>query len=317
MRIVWLDQGTFSATLEVTKPAFPHEWVQHAKTGRSQVVERLQGASIAVVSKVPIGRDEIAQLPDLKLIAISATGYDLIDVQACAQAGIVVCNVRGYAVNTVPEHVFALILALRRSIVGYRQDVINRRWQEAGQFCFHTHSIKELAGSTLGIMGAGVLGQAVAKLGQAFGMKTLFAAHKGVSGQGGLYAPFEQVLRDSDVISVNAPLNDATRNMLAMPEFEQMTRQPVIINCSRGGLVNERDLVGALNRGLIGGIGFDVLTSEPPADDNPLLSVLDRPDVIVTPHVAWASQEGMQTGWNQLIGHIESFQSGVPSNVVS
>ncbi len=251
------------------------------------------------------------------MIAVAATGYDVVDVHACQARGIVVANVRGYAVNTVPEHAFALILALRRSLIGYRQDVIAGEWQRAGQFCFFNHPIRELRGSTLGIMGEGAIGQAVARLGQAFGMRTLYAAHKGVQGLGPLYTPFEQVLEESDIITLHCPLMPSTRNMLAMPEFERMKRRPLLINVSRGGLVNEPDLVTALERGLITGVGFDCLTSEPPGKDHPFWRILDRPNVIVTPHVAWASEEAMQVLWDQLIDNIESFHRGEPANLLT
>ena len=161
------------------------------------------------------------------MIAVAATGYDVVDVAACKERGIVVANVQGYAVHTVPEHTFALILALRRSLIGYRQDVIAGEWQRAGQFCFFNHPIRDLHGATLGIIGEGTIGQAVARLGQAFGMRTLFAAHKGVSGLGPLYTPFEEVLETSDVITLHAPLMPATRNVIAMPEFRQMKRRPL------------------------------------------------------------------------------------------
>ena len=177
------------------------------------------------------------------MIAVAATGYDVVDVAACEERGIAVANVRGYAVHTVPEHTFALILALRRSLIGYRQDVIAGEWQRAGQFCFFNHPIRDLHGSTLGIIGEGTIGQAVARLGQAFGMRTLFAAHKGVSGLGPLYTPFDEVLETSDVITLHAPLMPATRNVIAMAEFRKMKRRPLLINASRGGLVNEADLV--------------------------------------------------------------------------
>ena len=147
-------------------------------------------------------------------------------------------------------------------------------------------------------------------------MKTHFASHKGVDGLGPLYTPFEQVLEESDVIAIHAPLMPATRNMIAMPEFRKMKRKPLIVNTSRGGLVNESDLVKALDEGLISGFGFDVLTTEPPAPDNPLLAVLDRPNVIVTPHVAWASNEAQQVLWDQVIEHIENFNKNTPSNLV-
>ena len=315
-RIVFLDRSTMGPTLKLGRPSFEHEWIEYDRTRAEQVVDRLRDCDIAISNKVPIRRDSIDRLPRLKMIAIPATGYDAFDVEACIGRGIVISNVTGYAINSVPEHTFALILALRRSLSGYRQDVIAGKWQEADQYCFHTHAISDLAGSVLGVCGEGVIGQRVARLGEAFGMRTLFAAHKGVSGLGPLYTPFEEVLARSDVITLHCPLLPSTRNMLAMSEFRLMKRRPLIINCGRGGLVNEADLVEALELGLIGGIGFDCLTSEPPQRDNPVLTVLDRPNVIVTPHVAWASVEARQTVWDMVIHHIENFHQGRPSNVV-
>lgn len=315
-RIVFLDRSTIGPSVTISKPSFPHEWADYDRTQPDQVVERLKDADIAVCNKVPIRRDSIEQLPKLKMICIPATGYDAFDIAACKERGIVVSNVRGYAVNTVPEHTFALIFALRRSIVGYRQDVIDGRWQKEAQFCFFTHPISDLAGSTLGIFGEGALGQSVARIGQALGMRTLFAAHKGVSGLGPLYTPFDEVLETADIITLHCPLMPSTRDMIAAPEFAKMKKKPLLINCARGGLVNEADLVDALDKGQISGAGFDCLTSEPPKPDNPLLKVLDRPNVIVTPHVAWASDEAMQTLWDQVISHIENFQAGKPSNRV-
>jgi glycerate dehydrogenase len=251
------------------------------------------------------------------MIAVAATGYDVVDVAACRERGIVVANVRGYAVTSVPEHTFALILALRRSLIGYRADVMAGEWQKAGQFCFFNHPIADLRGATLGIIGEGTIGQAVARLGQAFGMRTLYAAHKGVSGLGPLYTPFDEVLETSDVITLHAPLMPSTRNVLAMPEFRRMKRRPLLINASRGGLVNEADCVRALDEGLISGIGFDCLSSEPPKDDHPFWPILERPNVIVTPHVAWASEQAMQDLWDQVIANIESFHRGAPANAVT
>lgn len=317
MRIVFLDRSTIGPSVTLTKPSFPHEWIEHDRTHPKQVWERLEGAQIAISNKVPIRRDSIERLPDLRMIAVPATGYDAFDVDACVERGIVVSNVRGYAVNTVPEHTFALILALRRALVGYRQDVIDGLWQKADQFCFFSHPISDLAGSTLGIIGEGAIGQSVARLGQAFGMRTLFAAHKNVDGLGPLYTPFDEVIATSDVITLHCPLTPATRDTIAAAEFAKMKKRPLIVNCGRGGLVNEADLVEALDRGLISGFGFDCLTSEPPRSDNPLLKVLNRPNVIVTPHVAWASNEAMQALWDQVIRHVNNFHAGQPSNRVA
>ncbi|WP_342361077.1 D-2-hydroxyacid dehydrogenase [Terrarubrum flagellatum] len=315
-RIVFLDRGTIGPTVELARPAFDHEWIEYASTAPADIVGCLKGARIAITNKAPIRRADLEALPDLKMIAVAATGYDVVDVAACRERGIIVSNVRGYAVNTVPEHTFALILALRRSIIGYRQDVIDGKWREAGQFCFFTHPIRDLAGSTLGIIGEGAIGQAVARLGQAFGMRTLFAAHKGVSGLGPLYTPFDEVLTTSDVITLHSPLTPGTRDMIDMAEFRKMAKRPLLINTARGGLVVESDLVRALDEGLIAGAGFDCVTAEPFPVDHPFSAILERPNVIVTPHVAWASEEAMQTLWRQVIGHIENFEKGRPSNTV-
>ena len=314
--IVFLDRNTMGPAVRVTRPRFDHEWIEYGATAPEQVADRLARASIAVTNKAPIRERDLAKLPKLKMIAIAATGYDVVDVAACKERGIIVSNVRGYAINTVAEHAFALILALRRGIVGFRQDVINGEWQKAGQFCFFNHPIHELAGSTLGIMGEGIIGQSVARLGQAFGMRTLFAAHKGVQGLGPLYTPFEEVLEASDIITVHCPLTPNTRNMLGMPEFRKMKKRPLLVNTARGGLVVEADVVQALDEGLLSGIGFDCLTSEPPRPDHPFMPILGRPNVIVTPHVSWASDEAMQVLWNQVVGHIENFHAGQPTNVI-
>lgn len=316
-RIVFLDRSTIGPSVNLRKPSFEHEWVEHDRTAPEQVVERLKEADVAICNKVPIRRPQIEQLDRLKMIAIPATGHDAFDLEACKERGITVSNVRGYAVNTVPEHTFALIFALRRGIVGFRQDVIDGKWQEAQQFCFFTHPINDLAGSTLGIIGEGSLGQGVANIGRALGMRVLFAAHKGVEGLGPLYTPFDEVLEASDIITLHCPLMPATRNVIAMPEFKKMKRKPLLINCSRGGLVSETDLVAALDQGLIAGAGFDCLTTEPPAADNPLLTILERPNVIVTPHVAWASNEAMQTLWDQTIDHVDNFKNGSPTNTLT
>ncbi|MEM9473193.1 MAG: D-2-hydroxyacid dehydrogenase [Pseudomonadota bacterium] len=316
-KIVFLDRGTFAPEIELVRPDIEHDWVEHAATPADKIVERLQGATVAITNKVPIRADTLAQVPDLKMVSVAATGFDVIDVPACREHGVVVSNVRGYAANTVPEHTFALIFALRRAIAGYARDVVDGKWQEAGQFCFHTHPMKDLNGSTLGIFGEGNLGQSVANIARALGMTVLFAAHKGVEGLGPLYTPFDEVLERADVITLHCPLMPGTRNMLASAEFRKMKRQPLIINTARGGLVDEEDLVAALDEGLVSGIGFDVLTTEPPAPDHPLMKVADRSNVIITPHVAWASFEAQTECWRQTVDHVNAFFEGHAKNLVT
>jgi len=302
---------------ELAKPAVEHDWIEYDRTDPEDIVERLRGAEIAVTNKVGLGKAELSQLPELRLIVIPATGYDAFDIEACREHGIIVSNVRAYATNTVPEHTFALILALRRGLVGYRQDVIDGKWQAARQFCFFTHPINDLAGSTLGIIGEGAIGQSVARIGEAFGMRTLFAAHKGVEGMGPLYTPFEEVLETSDVITLHCPMTPATRNLIAAREFARMKRRPLLINCGRGGLIDEAALVAALDEGQIAGAGIDCLTSEPPLPTNPLLNVLERRNVIVTPHTAWASDEARGIVWRQVIELIEAYCRGEATNRVA
>lgn len=316
-KIVFLDRGTFAPEIELVRPQIEHDWVEHIATSPDQIVERLQGATVAITNKVPIRGETLAQLPDLKMVSVAATGFDVIDVPACRDHGVVVSNVRGYAANTVPEHTFALIFVLRRAIAAYARDVVDGKWQDAGQFCFHTHPIRDLRGSTLGIFGEGNLGQSVADIARALGMTVLFAAHKGVDGLGPLYTPFDEVLERSDVITLHCPLMPGTRNMLASAEFRKMKRQPLIINTARGGLVDETDLVAALDEGLVGGIGFDVLTSEPPAPDHPLMKVANRANVIITPHVAWASFEAQTECWRQTVDHVNAFFGGQAKNLVT
>lgn len=315
-RIVFLDRSTIAPQIRLRAPSFPHELVEHQRTAADEVVARLAGATIAILNKVPISAAMLERLPRLKLIAVAATGTDCIDKAACAARGVAVANIRGYALHTVPEHTFALMLALRRNIVAYRDSVLAGRWQEAAQFCYFDHPIHDLAGARLGIVGEGVLGQRVAELGRAFGMVPMFAAHKGVSGLGPLYTPWQQVLETADVITLHSPLTPQTRRMIAMPEFEAMKRRPLIINTARGGLVDEADLVAALDRGLVSGAGFDVTDGEPPAADHPLMRAASRHNVILTPHVAWASDEAQQALADQLIDNIEAFVAGAPANLV-
>ena len=317
-RIVFLDRDTIAPQVVVRRPGFAHEWVEYPQTTPQQLPQRLaEGTSIVITNKVPLRAQALVQAPAVKLIAVAATGTDVVDVSFCRDHSIAVCNIRGYAVNTVPEHTFALIFALRRNLVAYREAVRRGRWQESAQFCFFDYPIKDLAGSRLGIIGEGVLGQRVAEIGRALGMRIMFAAHKGRSGLGPLYTPWEELLETSDVITLHSPLMPSTRNMIAMPEFRAMKRRPLLINTARGGLVDEADLATALREGLIAGAGFDVLTAEPPADDNPLLGLLDLPNFILTPHVAWASDEAMRTLADQLIDNIENFIRGEPSNLVT
>jgi glycerate dehydrogenase len=311
--IVFLDRDSIRAALR--RPAFAHDWRDHPGTKPDEVVARLRDATIAVSNKVPVMGASLAQLPKLRFIAVCATGTNNVDLDYCRSHDIVVSNIRGYATHTVPEHVFMLALALRRNLCAYRIDVSRGDWQRASQFCLFDHPIADLHGSTLGIVGHGTLGQAVARFGAAFGMRVLVAEHKGIAGARPGRTPFEIVLKESDVITLHCPLTEQSRNLIGQPELEQMRRDAVLINTARGGLVDEAALAAALRQGTIGGAGFDVLTTEPPRSGNPLLD-LDQPNFILTPHCAWASTDAMQIMADQLIDNIESFVLGQPRNRV-
>ncbi len=313
-RVVFLDRASLKA--KVRAPACTREYAEYGTTAPAEIVPRLEGATVAIVNKVPMRADTLQRLPQLRMIAVAATGYDVVDVAYCKEHGIAVANIRNYAVHTVPEHAFAMILALRRNLLAYRMDVESGVWNKSEQFCFFTHDIGDLHGATLGIIGEGAIGQSTAAIGRAFGMRVLFADHPPPKADGVVFTPHDEVLAESDVISLHCPLLPSTRNLIDMAAFRKMKRHALLINTARGGLVDEPALVRALTEGLIGGAGFDVLTVEPPREGNPLLD-LRRPNFILTPHVAWASDGAMQFLADQLIENIELWAAGTPRHLVS
>jgi glycerate dehydrogenase len=313
-RVVFLDRASLKA--KVRKLSFAADYLEHDKTAAEQIVPRLEGATVAITNKVPMRAATLEQLPQLKLIAIAATGYDIVDIPYCQEHGIAVANIRNYAVHTVPEHAFAMILALRRNLLAYRRDVENGVWNKSDQFCFLTHDIGDLHGATLGIIGEGAIGQSTAAIARAFGMQVLFADHPPPKMSGVTFTPHEEVLARSDVISLHCPLLPSTRNLIDLEALRKMKRNALLINTSRGGLVDEAALIQALDEGLIAGAGFDVLTVEPPRNGHPLLDVR-RPNFILTPHIAWASDGAMQFLADQLIDNIELWQAGKPQHLVT
>lgn len=313
-RIVFLERDSIRAT--VRRPSFPHVWEEYPATAPGELFERLKDATIVIPNKARLTGELLARLPRLKLIAEAATGTDNIDLAWCRQHGLPVTNIRGYAAHTVPEHVFMLLLALRRQLLAYRADLAAGKWQQAPMFCFFDHPIRDLAGSTLGLFGRGSLGQGVARLAAAFGMRVLWGEHKGAATVRSGYVPFETVLAEADAISLHCPLNDQTRGMIGAAELAAMRHHAILINTARGGLVDEAALAAALVAGRIAGAGFDVLSKEPPRDGNPLLA-LDLPNFILMPHVAWASDKAMQALADQLIDNIEAFLRGEERNRVA
>lgn len=313
-RIVFLERNTVQA--EFRRPNFDHEWIEYAETLPAEVAARLRGATIVISNKLSLREAELSQTPEIKLIAVAATGSDNIDLDYCRRHGIAVSNARGYAVNSVPEHALMLILALRRNLLAYRADVQSGKWHQSKQFCLLTHELRDITGSTLGIIGYGSIGKAMARLAESIGMRVLISEHKNTKTIREGRAAFEEVLRQSDLISLHCPLTKETRDMFGSVEFQTMKRTALLINTARGGLVQDAALIEALREGLIAGAGFDALRDEPPRAGNTLLE-LDLPNFIVTPHVAWASNEAIQRLADQVIENLEAFIAGKPRNLVT
>jgi glycerate dehydrogenase len=316
MRGVFLDSATVDQRdldLDTLKASLP-DWSIRTATPASEVKPAIRNADIVVSNKVMLDRETLQSANTLKLICVAATGTNNIDLTAAAEYGITVCNARGYATTSVVEHVFSLILALTRHLHDYQNAVNAGRWRDAESFCLLDYPIRELAGQTLGIIGYGELGSAVATMGKAFGMNTLIAQRPGAATQTGR-TPLPQLLSQSDIISLHCPLTDTTHNLIDHSEFALMNRNALLINSARSGIVNETALKQALQSGQIAGAAIDVLSEEPPRHGNPLLDE-PVPNLIVTPHVAWASINARQTLINELTENIRAFLEGNPRNVV-
>ena len=313
-KIVFLDRASIIA--DIRRPAFAHQWQEYPATDAEQITARLQDATIVITNKVIVRREVLEQLPKLKMVAVAATGTDNVALDCCRERGIAVSNIRNYSVHTVPEHVFMLVLALRRNLLAFRVDLQNGLWQKAAQFCLFTHPVRDLYGSTLGIIGHGAIGKAVGQIALAFGMKVLLAEHKGAAEVRPGYTAFDTVLQESDILTLHLLLNDQTRHLIGATEFARMRHGALLINTARGGLVDEAALWDALQSGRIAGAGFDVLSKEPPTQGHPLLDI-DMPNFILTPHIAWSGREAMQTLADQLIANIEAFVAGTPQNRVA
>jgi glycerate dehydrogenase len=314
MKVVFLDRYAIRAPLRPLR--FAHEWQEYPTTTPEQVVARLQGARIAITNRVRFDAATLAQLPQLELIAVSATGYECIDVDACCRAGITVTNVRDWSTPAVAEHAFAMMLTLRRQLLVYRQAVQAGEWQRSHFYGVLRETLpQDLYGNTLAIIGYGALGKRLAVLGRAFDMEVLISDHKGAAPRAGRVA-FDEAIARADVLCIACPICEETRNLIAAAELARMKPDATLINTARGGIVNEQALADALRTGQIGGAGIDSLATEPPRDGNPLLD-LELPNLLVTPHMAFASDSTLARLVEQLLGNIESFVAGQPNNVVS
>ncbi|MES2820393.1 MAG: 2-hydroxyacid dehydrogenase [Pseudomonadota bacterium] len=288
--------------------------ILHARTGPEQVIERLQGARVAISNKVPLTAETFAACPDLELVLIAATGTNPVDLVAARARGITVCNCQGYGTPSVAQHTLMLLLALATRLPDYQSAVRAGRWQQAPQFCLLDFPIVELAGKTLGLLGHGELGRAVARLAEAFGMQVLLGQLPGRPIHSDRL-PLAELLPRVDALSLHCPLTEQTRHLIGAAQLRQMKPGALLINCARGGLVDEQALADALRSGHLGGAACDVLTQEPPRDGNPLLAD-DVPRLIITPHSAWGSREARQRIVVQLAENAQAFLAGTPRRQV-
>ncbi len=313
LHIVVLDRDTL-----VNRPFdfdFPHTLSSYGTTEAHETLERIRGADIVITNKVVISAQAFAENPQLKLVAVTATGVNNVDVEAAKQNGTAVCNIRAYGNESVAEHAFMMMITLMRNLPAYQRDVAAGLWENSPFFCHLGAPMRDLNGKTLAIFGRGNIGKTLATYAQAFKMNVVFAEHKNAQSVRDGYVSFDEAIRSADVVSLNCPLTPQTANMIGEAELQQMKPGAILINCGRGGLVDEAALVAALKYGQIGGAGFDVLTQEPPRNGNPLLKAR-LPNLIVTPHIAWASQEAANRLFDILLDNINHFVAGNPQNLV-
>ena len=318
MKGVVLDFDTLGPQDLDTSALFslPIEWEIYGNSSVSDVSGLIKNAHVVLTNKVVLTRENINHAKDLKFIGLFATGTNIIDLDAAAECGVSVSNAVGYGTRSVVQHTWALILALTTKLLGYSKASMNGRWQESDSFCVIDYPVQELSGKTIGIVGAGELGRGVASVAPVFGMKVRYASLKNTkhSFQNDRI-DFDDLLKESDVLSLHCPLTEDNINLIDQRELKLMKSSSILINTARGKLINEKSLHEALINGEIAGAGLDVLSEEPPINGNILLD--ERvPNLIVTPHTAWISKESRQRLVEQVAGNIKGFLEGGKFNRV-
>ncbi len=309
MQAIFLDRGTFSAGLDLPAPEGITDYLTYEETPQEDavIIERCQNADIIFTNKVKINAEVITQLPKLKLIQLTATGMNNVDQEACTAHNVTLYNVAGYAVKSVPEHTFMLMLNAMRAGVYYHNKVIDGSWQANGNWCLLDIPLIDLEDKILGIIGVGTIGKRVTDIARAFGMTVLWAEHQGRTPRNSDYTAFDEVLACSDVISLHCPLNEHTQHLINKDTLAKMIKQPLLINVARGGIVDSQALANAINEEQIIGYGSDVFENEPMLADDPLLTITEHPRVIFSPHNAWGSESAQITLWQILSEQVVSF----------
>ncbi len=316
MKAVFLDFGTMGPGLDISgMRALLPELEVFDVTADSQIAERIQGAEIVLANKSRLTDEMLQACPTLRLIGLTATGTDNVDLTTAKRNDIAVSNIRAYCTESIAEHVFGCLLNLTRNLAHYNAAVRDGQWQKSEDFCLLSLPIRELSAMTLGIVGYGELGKGVARIARAFGMRVLISARPGTHSVAEGRVSFDELLRESDVISLHCPLTDATAGLFDETEFGKMKSDAILINTARGGLVDSAALVAALQDGDIAAAAVDVLPKEPPVDGDPLLDYAGA-NLMITPHIAWGSNEARQAAIDELVGNITAFLDGAERNRV-
>lgn len=290
-------------------------WNHFESTTDEQVDDRIAGCEVVITNKVRLSRQSIEAADRLQLILVAATGTDNVDLEACRQQGIAVCNARQYSNPAVVQHTFTLMLCLMTNLIDYQRDVAEGVWAQSDVFCLLDHPIREIAGKSLGIVGFGNLGNAVAKVAEAFGMRINICQRPNTEPKAGRL-PLNELLATSDVVSLHCPLTRDTTHLLNHETLGLMRPDSILINTARGAIIEPKSLAAALKSGIIGGAGIDVLDTEPPPADHPLLAS-DIPNLILTPHNAWGTRESRQRLIDQMAKSLKSWREGSPQNLVT
>lgn len=317
MKIVILEANSLGSDIDLSVFEKLGEVVIYPQSNASDTPEKVKDADIIIVNKVPMNEQTLGEAANLKMVAITATGYNIIDKAYTDSRNIAVANVKGYSTNSVAQHTFALALYLVDQMAYYDGYVKSGEYVKSDIFCHFDKKIFELAGKTWGIIGMGAIGRKVAQIASVFGCKVIYYSTTGNNkGQKYECVDLDTLLAQSDIVSIHAPLSAATENLMDMENFKKMKSSAILVNVARGPIVNEADLVQALKEGRIAGAGLDVISAEPMQAGNPLLEMQDSGKLVVTPHIAWATGEARQRVVDEVYLNIEAFLRGEKRNLI-
>lgn len=317
MKIVFMETHTLGEDIDLSSYDKLGEVIKYPKSSPEQYVERMKDADILIINKVPVNANTLKKADHLKLICVTGTGTNVVDFDYTNSHNIKVCNVKSYSTSSVVQHTFALLFYVYEKLSYYDNYVKSGDYIRSEIFSHFTVKFHELSGKTWGIIGLGEIGRGVAEVAKQFGCKIIYYSTSGKNSN----PDYEQVdmdtlLNNSDIVSIHAPLSDATQDLIGEAELRKMKKEAVLLNLGRGPIVNEEALAKALTEGWIGAAGLDVLTIEPMLDSNPLKEIQDSTKLIITPHIAWATIEARERVTEEVYKNIVAYQNGEERNVV-